>query len=508
MISLLEATPVPQPTAAACKLTYASRLPQGAQAMFESLGAEKSDALPLPGTLQFDLGKSGNRGQGAITWTYLAVARFPTVDDEIALEDLQAAWRGEGDKPLLVPEGERGALTVLLGDPAGVGVTFVPAEEITPLLWEESEARAIIPFEQLNPRLKVLKVDGADILALPAPSGNYPLRMEIEVSADAQSPAECDDLLAKVEPNLDPDSLLSLNMTGVTALVRGTARTMNEQGITYPARDIRPFLRAATLTHLSNEVSFSPACSPERAASPNPVFCSPPEYVGLLQEAGADVIELTGNHNLNFGSDAYVYTLDLYQEEGWQTYGGGRNQAEAAQPLLVEFQGTRLAFLGCNEAGPDEAWAGPGTPGAARCDMDRLAEEVTRLSAEGILPIVTLQSFETDDYMPAPMQRPGDYRRLAEAGAVIVSGSQAHFPQGFAFFGDHLVHYGLGNLFFDQMEPPAARRAFIDTHYFYRGRYLNTRLTTTRLEEFARPRYMTAAERSAFLTRVFTASHW
>jgi poly-gamma-glutamate capsule biosynthesis protein CapA/YwtB (metallophosphatase superfamily) len=33
---------------------------------------------------------------------------------------------------------------------------------------------------------------------------------------------------------------------------------------------------------------------------------------------------------------------------------------------------------------------------------------------------------------------------------VIVSGSQAHQPHGFEFYNGSLIHYGLGNLFFDQ----------------------------------------------------------
>ena len=69
--------------------------------------------------------------------------------------------------------------------------------------------------------------------------------------------------------------------------------------------------------------------------------------------------------------------------------------------------------------------------------------------------------------------------------------------------------YGISfNVPADQMQPPALRRAFIDLHYFYRGKYLGTRLVTTRLEESARPRLMTQAEREAFLNTVFAHSLW
>jgi poly-gamma-glutamate synthesis protein (capsule biosynthesis protein) len=99
---------------------------------------------------------------------------------------------------------------------------------------------------------------------------------------------------------------------------------------------------------------------------------------------------------------------------------------------------------------------------------------------------------------------------LSAHGAVIVSGSQAHLPQGMTFVGDHFVHYGLGNLFFDQMDIPVVgtRREFLDRHVIYDGKYIQTELITAMLEDYARPRLMTEEERQLFLTDIFTASGW
>jgi len=309
-------------------------------------------------------------------------------------------------------------------------------------------------------------------------------------------------------PNRDASKLLTLAMTGTTALVRGTAQMMNERGIDYPAKDIGPLLASADLTHISNEVSFNPQCSPTRAASGEGIFCSAPDYLRLLEDVGTDVVELTGNHNLDKGPAAFQYSLDQFQMRHWLTYGGGTDLAEARKPLLIQRGDTRLAFLGCNMAGPDIAWAGAKTPGAATCDLDEMDAEVRTLRSQGVLPVVTFQAFETEDYMPAPMQRPSDFMRLSTAGAVIVSGSQAHFPQGFNFQGDGFIHYGLGNLFFDQVEPQAIRRAFIDWHVFYGDQYLGVQLLTIMIEDFGRPRLMTAEERTEFLKDIYRANGW
>jgi poly-gamma-glutamate synthesis protein (capsule biosynthesis protein) len=104
---------------------------------------------------------------------------------------------------------------------------------------------------------------------------------------------------------------------------------------------------------------------------------------------------------------------------------------------------------------------------------------------------------------------------LAEAGAVIVNGSQAHRPKGMAYVSDAFVHYGLGNLFFDQMgytingeNISQTRWEIIQRHTFYNNSHLSTELLTAMLEDYAQPRPMTAAERMRFLDELFSASGW
>jgi poly-gamma-glutamate synthesis protein (capsule biosynthesis protein) len=52
------------------------------------------------------------------------------------------------------------------------------------------------------------------------------------------------------------------------------------------------------------------------------------------------------------------------------------------------------------------------------------------------------------------------------------------------------------------------RQEFIDRHIFYDGRHISTVLLTALLENWSKPRPMTAAERAAFLDVMFRASGW
>ena len=105
---------------------------------------------------------------------------------------------------------------------------------------------------------------------------------------------------------------------------------------------------------------------------------------------------------------------------------------------------------------------------------------------------------------------------MAEAGAVIVNGSQAHRPKAMAFMNDAFIDYGLGNLFFDQMgiiddygnQLLQTSWEKIQRHTFYNGQHLSTEILTAKLEDYAKPRPMTSEERQVFLQEIFTASGW
>jgi poly-gamma-glutamate synthesis protein (capsule biosynthesis protein) len=204
------------------------------------------------------------------------------------------------------------------------------------------------------------------------------------------------------------------------------------------------------------------------------------------------------------------YTLSMYEELGWVYYGGGYDRQDARQARLLEHNGNRLAFIGCNAKGGGYATAGEDRPGAVACDWDWMHAEIRRLKQDGYQVISTFQHFEYYTYAAQPDQI-ADFRGMAEAGAAVVSGSQAHQPQGIEFFGESFIHYGLGNLFFDQYNyctDYACNYGFIDRHVFYDGRYLGVELIPIQFVDYARPRPMTFEERQTLLEKVFSASGW
>ncbi|MDK1045110.1 MAG: CapA family protein [Anaerolineales bacterium] len=439
-------------------------------------------------------------------WIYAVVAPFPTIEDQISLEELRRAWTSaESEIALYLTDRVANELATLLGSEAKL--QLASGERILDQVWEARNAYAIIPFEKLEPRWKVIRLDNRSPLDRDFDSQSYPLVVSFGLSGDPELMDLLDPLLDWPHSNRDPDKMTTVLMTGVSALVRATAWRMDRYGADYPGQQIGAIMRQADITHISHESAFTEDCPPPDPVQTSLRFCSAPRHLPLFEAVGVDLIELSGNHLADWGTEALLSTLDLYDQQGFETFAGGRDLAEARLPALIEHNGNRIAFLGCNEPGPAYVWAKADRPGALRCDDDGLMERVTQLADDGYSVIFTFQWRESASTSPLPDQIDA-FRRAIEAGAVIVSGSQAHRPQSMEFYAGGLIHYGLGNLFFDQMYKLSLRQEFLDRHTFYDGRYINTELVTAMLEDFAQPRPMTEVERAALLGEIFAASGW
>lgn len=451
-------------------------------------------------------------------WVYALVAPFPTIPDGITSTELNAFWKGETQSefdgaPLLMDKNTLDLFTSYWGAPAAQAVLVIPASQLLDYAWASQPSWAIVPFEVLEPRWKVLTIDGQSPIRKDFDPANYPLSIPFVLSGETDALQEPLRLPAS---NRDPSMLTTVAMTGVTAMVRATASTMETEGITYPAQDIGSLLSQADITHISNEIPFSPDCPYPTSTMDTLVFCSSPSYIDLLKAVGTDIVELTGDHFMDYGADATLYTLQLYKNLGWSYYGGGANAEEARQPVKLENNGNRIAFMGCNigcqvkNEIPCDAIATDNHPGAAMCDFNWINTEIPSLRDQGYQVIFTFQHREYYTYTTEPILS-DDFGLVAAAGASIVSGSQAHQPHGFAFQNGTFIHYGLGNLFFDQYHycgNDACDDAFIDRHVFYAGRYISTELITIHFVDYARPRLMTPEERSQFLKVIFSASRW
>ena len=449
------------------------------------------------------------------TWIYALAAPFATVTDDVSTESLVAFWKGNAVFPasaLVMPPAIFDSLKARYGSPLG-DARPLAEEDLLTFCQSHQNAWAILPFEKLEPQWKVISLDGNSPIHKDFTSEKYPLIVQIGWDEGMRPLTETETQLAEEAiqsiptTNRQADRLTTVILTGVTAMTRATGKEMELYGVLSPAVSIGELMREADIAHVSNEVPFATNCPPPQWQQEiDLVFCSDDKYIDLMREIGTDVVELTGDHFSDYGPEAMYHTLEMYKKEGWSYYGGGKDISEAKQPLKITHNGNKIAFLGCNAKAPGYATASETNPGALHCDMDEIVEQIKTLKDEGYQVIFTFQHQEIYRWNPTE-QMIADFHRVADAGAAIVSGSQAHQPHLVEFYGNSLIHYGLGNLFFDQLGwSEDTDKAFLDRHIFYDGKYLGVELITVQFFNWSTPTLMTPEARAVMLQRLFTES--
>ena len=454
--------------------------------------------------------KSTSKEQQSGEYILSLVAPFNTITDGLSLKDLELFFQG-------IPFNENPNLRILisqndlnlLDDEFKIDVSLfiiVKPAEMLDIAYKNPNYWVITPFERLVPAWKVLQIENISPFDQDFKSEDYALTIPMGISCSSQ---ETQLRMNQEEfpfiTNRDPAKFTSVLLTGTTALTRATGARMELYGNSYPGEAVKQWFMDADITHISNEVSFSALCPHADPNQKDLFFCSRPEYADLFDYLEIDVVELTGNHLVDKGTQPLNDTFKLLKEKSIPFYAAGTTIDEAESPVKFDINGNKIAFLGCNEAGPNFVWIAEGRSGVLRCDFDRLAETIRELRGEGFLPIVTYQYWETAQFKPMPYQR-DDSIQMIDAGAIIVSGSQSHLPMSMEVYKQGFIHYGLGNLFFDQMDIPfpGTRREFLDRHIFYDGKYLGVQIFTAMLEDYAQPRPMTSSERKTLLKDAFS----
>ena len=305
------------------------------------------------------------------------------------------------------------------------------------------------------------------------------------------------------------DTVLTFAQTGVTALSRGMYTKLNQVGdAAYFAEKIGTFLSGFDITHTSNESSFT-----DYATTRN--ICSDRRFFNTLTAIGLDIVELTGNHNQDCGDDAAIDSINMYKENGIDIVGGGLNANEAAIPLLINKKGTGITFLAYNESTGGATY--DSTPGANQYYEENLKAEIAAAKERGDFIIVDVQYYECSVYDYTYENTACDYanssagdqiglfRSIIDFGADLVVGTSAHQSQTFELYGNGVIYYGLGNLFFDQVWWPGTTRSLILGHYFYNGKLLQTKISPTVYDASMQTTLMDDESAAWFINRLVSA---
>ncbi len=207
---------------------------------------------------------------------------------------------------------------------------------------------------------------------------------------------------------------------------------------------IASILATSDIAILNLEAPLTLADTPIRKTGPN--LKGDPGCVAFLKEAGFTVANLANNHIRDMGSGAVLETMGILKANGIHSVGAGRNLSEATRPLILEFEGLKIAVLAYAEN--EFSIADDTSAGATGLDPIANLEQIRTVSSQADVTLVLVHG--GNEYCPIPS--PGmrhRYRAFARAGASAVVATHTHCPQGMEIVDGVPIVYSLGNFLFD-----------------------------------------------------------
>jgi len=195
-------------------------------------------------------------------------------------------------------------------------------------------------------------------------------------------------------------------------------------------------------------------------------FRADPSAVKALQAARIDACSLANNHTLDYGERGLLDTLHTLKAAGIRYAGAGANAREAAQPTLLEVQGTnpcRVALIAFTDNEPDFA-AQSGRPGTNFMEVSldqnslaRVSSAIGQARAMGA-DVVVFSNHWGGNFIERPSPGFRDFaRRVIELGADVYYGHSAHICQGIEFHQGKPILYDTGNFIDDYAVDPFLR---------------------------------------------------
>ncbi|HEY3442893.1 MAG TPA: CapA family protein [Paludibaculum sp.] len=199
------------------------------------------------------------------------------------------------------------------------------------------------------------------------------------------------------------------------------------------------------------------AITSEGHAEDKPYTFKGPRSAIPLLKSYFSAVSLANNHSRDWGVAGFADELRLLDQAGLKYFGGGRDDRQARQPLILTAQGKRIAFLGYNDYPPERFAATRHRPGVAWLKEKDVAADIRTARERDHADFVLLflhWGYELEE-TPLPEQV-SLAQRLIDAGADAVIGAHPHVTQTVQWYKDRPIVYSLGNLVFDYFptDPP------------------------------------------------------
>jgi hypothetical protein len=239
---------------------------------------------------------------------------------------------------------------------------------------------------------------------------------------------------------------------------------------------VHEVIHGADIAFCQSESAYSDKGS---MGSSGPRGAAPKDLRGYpaFAAAGFDVVSMASNHIMDWGRDALLDSIDRMRRDGMHPVGAGKDIEEARKPVIIERNGTRIAFLAYCSVAPVGYYAVPKRAGVAPMrgithyemmendqpgtpceimswplprDLKSLVDDVRRVRQQADVVAVSLHwgvhfiRALIADYQPIIAHA------AIDAGADIIIGHHPHILKGIEIYKGKAILYSIGNFAIDK----------------------------------------------------------
>jgi hypothetical protein len=444
-----------------------------------------------------DAGKPPEEASSEPPRSLVPVAHLTSTQESVSMEELSQ------DRDLGVPRGYLEAAQKLLD--RSDFERFDSADAVLEHVSRTPGTVGLVPWDEVDPRVKALAVDGEPLLeARAGDPEDYPLSPD---DATGPGPDELRRVVAGgdivldrgqnymvIQQGMGLDFPLDGGYAAVTSRVPEQS-VYSETGIIHQftaerrggAGKVREYLRGAdlTLANFENPVIEAALYHPDATT-----FTGDLRLLPLLDQAGIDGVTLGNNHILDAGVAGLKETRMHLENAGISYAGAGMDLAQAREPMIFELGDTKVGVLSYQGVPYyDWAWATETAPGTAPLVQSVMKEDVERLQPK--VDLVVVMPHWGKEYIATPEPWQVDFARAAiDAGADLFIGGHAHWPKGIEIYKGKPIFYGVGNFLFDQSWSEETSTGIFAEATLYGDRVIQVRPVPFIILDYAQPNFL------------------
>ena len=342
------------------------------------------------------------------------------------------------------------------------------------------------------------------ILAIAVLSGSYYLHsLQDKGASSTQQQGEKEFIEFSTQKKKLPQKgeEVSLIAVGDISYSRGVERKIKkERDINYPFLKIQDYLKNEDLIFGNLE---TPITQGTEIPDFEMIFRSNPGTEQALKKANFSILSLANNHTPNFGEKGLNDTFNYLDNVGIKYVGAGRNDQEAYQPIYIEKDGIKFAFLAYNDTDVVPAFyeASNNLAGTAFMRIDKMTQTVKEAKQKSDFVIVSMHS--GTEYTNKPNDSQINFAHTAiDAGADLIIGHHPHVIQILEKYKEKFIFYSLGNFVFDQPQKQETKEGLAIKVYFTKDKINKISLLPVVMENLAQPRMAEIGEAEKILKKL------